>query len=381
MPSWHAHRRPARLDPHPWRNPVARGDHPGRLAFAHPGLCHAHLAFRHAHLLALAFGDPLAHCHLGADFHPAYAAPANRRPAGGACNQALFIKDVTIPDGTVLAPNQAFTKIWRLKNTGSCTWTAAYNLVQVSGTEMGRRTSPLLVSVAPGQEMDLAVDLVAPAAPGKYQGDWMLRSGDGSTFGIGAGANKAFWVAIKVASSTSGWQSYTNPTFKISLKFPANWTRTQGDPASGERFGAADGYVAISAANAMSIDALAQSEANKPGQPYGPNPRIENLTIQGQPARLITPSTAAAPGIQQNAALIAMYPRPALVLNSFYNYLVLYADAVHVRDITDTLSFTAVGPFRPARRARLPGSAPSRRPGPSPSSISASTCPTRAAAK
>jgi hypothetical protein len=271
------------------------------------------------------------------------------------CNQALFIKDVTIPDWTQMSPGQTFTKVWRLKNTGACTWTSAYSLVYVGGAELGKKSTPLLVTVAPGQEMDLAVDLVAPATAGSYQSYWMLRSPQGANFGIGAGAATAFWVAIKVVQPQPQWQTYTNSTFKITLKFPANWTRTEGDPASGERFGAADGYVQLSAANAMNIDALAQTEANQPSQPYGPNPRIETMTVQGQPARLITPSTLAAPGVIQNAALIVLYPRPALVMNTFYNYLVLYADAGHVRDIAANLVFTAVGPYPPSSQSPAAG--------------------------
>jgi hypothetical protein len=38
------------------------------------------------------------------------------------CNQATFIKDVTVGDGTVFTPGTEFTKIWRLKNTGKCSW-------------------------------------------------------------------------------------------------------------------------------------------------------------------------------------------------------------------------------------------------------------------
>ncbi len=41
------------------------------------------------------------------------------------CEAAQFISDVTIPDGTTIAADDNFTKTWRLKNIGSCTWNSS----------------------------------------------------------------------------------------------------------------------------------------------------------------------------------------------------------------------------------------------------------------
>lgn len=35
------------------------------------------------------------------------------------CDQADFVQDVSIPDGTRMLPGQAFTKTWRLRNVGA----------------------------------------------------------------------------------------------------------------------------------------------------------------------------------------------------------------------------------------------------------------------
>ena len=51
------------------------------------------------------------------------AAPTNTKPVATAtqnCDDADFVTDVTIPDGTTLSPNEDFTKTWRLKNAGTC---------------------------------------------------------------------------------------------------------------------------------------------------------------------------------------------------------------------------------------------------------------------
>lgn len=112
--------------------------------------------------------------------------------------------DVTIPDNTVLAPGQAFTKTWRLTNAGTCTWTTNYKLLYFSGEAM---SAPAVVSlkgdVAPGQTVDISVDLVAPAKAGSYQGNWKFQNAADVWFGIGANGNSPFWVQIVVSDSST----------------------------------------------------------------------------------------------------------------------------------------------------------------------------------
>jgi len=44
-------------------------------------------------------------------------------PTSLPCDLAKFIDDVTVPDDTSYTPGATFTKTWRIKNEGSCTWT------------------------------------------------------------------------------------------------------------------------------------------------------------------------------------------------------------------------------------------------------------------
>jgi len=53
-------------------------------------------------------------------------------------------------------------------------------------------------SVAPGQTVDVAVGLLAPAQPGSYRGDWMLRNASGTSFGAGPNGATPIWVKINV---------------------------------------------------------------------------------------------------------------------------------------------------------------------------------------
>jgi hypothetical protein len=118
------------------------------------------------------------------------------------CDKATFVADVTIPDGTVMIPNQAFTKIWRLKNVGTCIWTTAYSIVFLNGDSMnGPASQHLSGTVAPGQSVDISIDLWAPATPGNYKGFWKLQNDKGVLFGVDQNADGTFFIEIVVAAS------------------------------------------------------------------------------------------------------------------------------------------------------------------------------------
>ena len=115
------------------------------------------------------------------------------------CNQAVFVADVTVPDGTSFLPGFQFTKVWRLRNAGRCTWTPSYALVFYRGDQMGGTTSVNIPSVvAPGQTVDIPVNVVAPSLPGSYRSDWMLRDSSGALFGAGANGATPIWLKINV---------------------------------------------------------------------------------------------------------------------------------------------------------------------------------------
>jgi hypothetical protein len=118
--------------------------------------------------------------------------------------------DVTIPDDTVMQPGQSFTKIWRLQNVGTCSWSKSYAAAYFSGEMMGATVSvPLAGNVAPGQSVDISVDLVAPTSPGKFQGNWKLRNASNVLFGIGPNGSAPFWVRIVVANTPTGTTTIT----------------------------------------------------------------------------------------------------------------------------------------------------------------------------
>lgn len=120
------------------------------------------------------------------------------------------ILDVTYPDDSRMLPGQAFTKIWRLVNRGSCSWNRNYQVVWFSGDRLGINPSqPLPGKVEPGESVDVAVDMIAPQQPGLYTSYWMLRNPDGKLFGIGPGGNAPFWVRIQVIAAYTSTPTLT----------------------------------------------------------------------------------------------------------------------------------------------------------------------------
>lgn len=131
------------------------------------------------------------------------AIPARSATPTQVALKAQFIKDVTLPDQTVLDPGAPFTKTWRIKNIGSETWTPDFRVVFSTGDLLGAPAQfNLKYTVAPGETIDISVNMVAPGAPGAYASHWLLQSPDGKLFGTGSSGEKTIWVKIKVASPT-----------------------------------------------------------------------------------------------------------------------------------------------------------------------------------
>lgn len=149
-------------------------------------------------------------------------APTATRAASATpvCDQAQFVKDINIPDGSQLSPGAAFTKTWRLRNAGVCTW-SGYSLVFDSGDSMGG-TAEAIGSVSPGQEVDVSVNFTAPTSSGSYRSYWRIRNSSGVLIPVlGGTQGKSFFVDIKVSVASSGFDMHTRAT-------DANWVSSAG---------------------------------------------------------------------------------------------------------------------------------------------------------
>ncbi len=125
--------------------------------------------------------------------------PETETAGGSGCTNVLaFFEDVTIPDGSPIRQGESFTKTWRVRNEGTCTW-KDYQLVFVGGEQMNAApVKPLDVTVPPREVADISVELVAPKRGGEYVGQWQLQDSSGKRFGVSPGQSGTLYTQIVV---------------------------------------------------------------------------------------------------------------------------------------------------------------------------------------
>jgi len=111
-------------------------------------------------------------------------------PASGAnvvtCLNSKFMGDLSIPDGTVMAPYEKFTKVWAVENTGTCAWDQGFGYNIWAGDKiggLGGQFSGHDQRVEPGGTFDVVVEMRAPPQKGKYVGHWKMFDDQGHPFG------------------------------------------------------------------------------------------------------------------------------------------------------------------------------------------------------
>ena len=96
---------------------------------------------------------------------------------------------------------------------------------------------PLETSVAPGETIDISVDLHAPAIPGTYKGNFKLRDYRFNRFGTGLNTNNPIWVQIEVQGTQQIAYDF------IENVCNATWISSAGQLACPSQEGDAQGYV------------------------------------------------------------------------------------------------------------------------------------------
>lgn len=114
-------------------------------------------------------------------------APAATSSLGDSCHNSVYIADITIPDNSELKPGVDFEKVWRVQNTGTCTWDEGYKLAFIGGdTALDPYTHEFKNAsdfVAGGATADLGIDLTAPLTEGTYSATWRMQTDNGVYFG------------------------------------------------------------------------------------------------------------------------------------------------------------------------------------------------------
>jgi hypothetical protein len=113
------------------------------------------------------------------------------------CYGSAFVDDMNIPDGSVFAPGETFTKTWKIRNTGTCIWNKFYAIAFSGGDDMSGTTTALRRAIPSNGAGNVSVDLTAPDTPGTYTGYWVMTNSSGTPFG------NVFYVQIVVESDNA----------------------------------------------------------------------------------------------------------------------------------------------------------------------------------
>lgn len=135
---------------------------------------------------------------------------------------------------------------------------------------------------------------------------------------------------------------YSSQVLKVELRYPADWvpdanySNSYRDPGGREY-----GFFGVNALNAdgMTLDKIANAEVRHKFKPYGENPRIVSLTVDGREARLILPDEASPAPESFVADLIVPYSSPVLIASSpnGYEFLVIHSHKDFIQSIAGTV--------------------------------------------
>jgi polar amino acid transport system substrate-binding protein len=101
----------------------------------------------------------------------------------GCYDSMAFVQDMSIPDGTQIKQGENFSKIWRIRNIGTCAWNNSYKLDFVQGDRMSGIAAFVTGNLPTGVMYDMVVNLKAPNVSGVYTGIWQMVNDKGIPFG------------------------------------------------------------------------------------------------------------------------------------------------------------------------------------------------------
>lgn len=94
-------------------------------------------------------------------------------------DDSIFVADVTIPDGTIVEPNQEFEKVWEIKNNGIIIWENRF-LKEVNRSYLIPHSRLVEIPRAlPGEITRIIVKFTAPKYPGSYRSYWKMVNANG----------------------------------------------------------------------------------------------------------------------------------------------------------------------------------------------------------
>lgn len=126
-----------------------------------------------------------------------------------------FVQDVTIPDGTLVGPNQPFTKTWAIQNTGDSAWRGRRLVCQDDDYVLAKRlpggclvpvidcqlvpAEPVVAvpDAGPGEVVEVSVEFTSPALACTVISLWKMTDADGR---LCFPDHTGLWVQVRVVT-------------------------------------------------------------------------------------------------------------------------------------------------------------------------------------
>lgn len=145
---------------------------------------------------------------------PTATATPGSATATPTCTYAtVFLADVTISDDSEIPPGAAFTKTWRIRNSGSCPLPEGTTWSFADGKRLGGNLSYPMPTLAPNETTQIAIELTAPTTPGSYTSYWQVKLPNGVAL------RTRYFVRIVVPAPTPTPTATTSPANAPAITF------------------------------------------------------------------------------------------------------------------------------------------------------------------
>ncbi len=104
-------------------------------------------------------------------------------PIPACLDNLYYLEDLTIPDGSLVAPGSSLDKQWLVENNGTCNWDEHYLLRLVAGSALAAPSEQALYPARAGAQAVIRILFTAPAEPGTYRSAWQAYNPQGIQFG------------------------------------------------------------------------------------------------------------------------------------------------------------------------------------------------------
>lgn len=136
----------------------------------------------------------------------------------------------------------------------------------------------------------------------------------------------------------TGYKNFRSSLYGITFKYPEAWVK---NPNYEERYDGPSGFFEVSELESFGrpIDKVVQQEIDIPIKPYGTRPEVTSLELDGEPARIIIPSSDQQKVFDREVAIVVKNKKPVSESKEIYDYTIIWTDRANVQTILDSFKF------------------------------------------